>query len=96
MTFLEIYSVLHVSKIEGIDVLAGRFDNIYKNVKQKSYDILDHRKTDFDHDFEDFKQRMSELEVFNIYILLLLLKIALFFVVVVEFKSKKVKTHDII
>ena len=63
MTFLEIYSVLHVSKIEGIDILAGRFDNIYKNIKQKSYDILDHRKTDFDHDFEEFKVRINELEV---------------------------------
>ena len=63
MTYLETYSVLHVSKIEGIDVLAGRFDNIYKNMKQKSYDILDHRKTDFDHDFEEFKVRINELEV---------------------------------
>jgi len=63
MTYLETYSVLHVSKIEGIDVLAGRFDNIYKNMKQKSYDILDHRKTDFDHDFEEFKLRIGELEV---------------------------------
>eukprot|EP00111_Clytia_hemisphaerica_P005698 TCONS_00016530-protein len=63
MTYLETYSVLHVSKIEGIDVLAGRFDNIYKNMKQKSYDILDHRKTDFDHDFEEFKVRINELEI---------------------------------
>ena len=60
-----------MSKIEGIDVLAGRFDNIYKNMKQKSYDILDHRKTDFDHDFEEFKVRINELEVMLVFLFLI-------------------------
>lgn len=63
MTNLEIYNILHVSKIEGIDVLAARFDNIYKNMQKKNYDALDHRKTDFDYDFKEFKERIEELEV---------------------------------
>lgn len=62
MTNLEIYNILHVSKIEGIDVLAARFDNIYKNMQKKNYDALDHRKTDFDYDFKEFKERIEELE----------------------------------
>lgn len=67
MTYLEIYDVLQISKIEGIDVLASRFDNTYKSIKKKSYDALDHRKIDFDHDFEDFKRVVSELEVFDFF-----------------------------
>lgn len=63
MMFIENHSVLHVSKIEGIDVLAARFDNIYKNLLVKPYDPLDHRKTDFDHDFIKFKQDMEDLEL---------------------------------
>ena len=65
MQFIETYTVLQVSKIEGIEVLASRFDNIYKSIKKKSYDALDHRKIDFDHDFDDFKRLMGELEVCN-------------------------------
>ena len=63
MTCIEIYTVLQISSIEGIEVLASRFKNIYKNMEKKGYDALDHRKIDFDYDFEDFRTQMGELEV---------------------------------
>ena len=63
MRLIETYSILHVSKIEGIDVIGARFETIYKNMKKKPYDILDHRKIDFDHDFDDFKRYISEIDV---------------------------------
>ena len=63
LTCLETYTVLLSSKIEGIDALAQKFNSIYKGMKKKPYDILDHRKVDFDHDFEEFKRLIKELEV---------------------------------
>ncbi|XP_047128116.1 dynein axonemal heavy chain 8 isoform X1 [Hydra vulgaris] len=60
--YIETYSILHESKIEGIDAIAVRFETIYKNIKKKPYDILDHRKVDFDHDFDDFKRYIGEID----------------------------------
>ncbi len=60
---LETYQVLTKSNIEGIDMMGQKFTNIFKSMQKKPYDILDHRKVDFDHDFEDFKRQLSELQV---------------------------------
>ncbi|XP_070548103.1 dynein axonemal heavy chain 8-like [Ptychodera flava] len=62
LTTIETFTVLNESRIEGIDTMATKFQNIYSGVKKKPYDILDHRKTDFDNDYEDFKRQISDLE----------------------------------
>ena len=55
-------------RVEGIDVLAIKFQNIVMATKKKSYDLLDHRKNDFDNDYDDFKTQidalMSQLQTF--------------------------------
>ena len=51
-----------MSTIEGIEPMAAKFQHIYSTIKKKPYDILDHRKLDFDYDFDDFKRQISNLE----------------------------------
>ncbi|XP_014864164.1 PREDICTED: dynein heavy chain 5, axonemal [Poecilia mexicana] len=55
------YSALQDSKIEGLETMATRFQAIVLNMKKKNYSFLDHRKTDFDVDFEEFCKSTSEL-----------------------------------
>ncbi|XP_027868438.1 dynein heavy chain 5, axonemal [Xiphophorus couchianus] len=64
------YSALQDSKIEGLETIATRFQSaemqakweaIVLNMKKKNYSFLDHRKTDFDVDFEEFCKSTSEL-----------------------------------
>uniref|UniRef100_H2YUI8 AAA+ ATPase domain-containing protein n=1 Tax=Ciona savignyi TaxID=51511 RepID=H2YUI8_CIOSA len=59
---IETFSMLSESKIEGIDGLANKFQSVVSNTKKKPYDILDHRKVDFDNDFENFKESIYSLE----------------------------------
>ncbi len=60
---IETFDVLTTSKIEGIEPMSNKFQHIYANIKKKPYDILDHRRVDFDHDFDDFKRHISDLGV---------------------------------
>ncbi|XP_072250743.1 dynein axonemal heavy chain 5 isoform X1 [Leuresthes tenuis] len=55
------YSALQDSKIEGLETMATRFQAIVMNMKKKHYSFLDHRRTDFDVDYEDFCKSTSEL-----------------------------------
>lgn len=55
-----------MSTIEGIDIMAIKFKNIYQSVQKKQYDILDPRKTEFDVDFVDFMAKIEGLEVSSI------------------------------
>ncbi|XP_074845897.1 dynein axonemal heavy chain 8 [Carettochelys insculpta] len=63
ITIVETFSALSMSTIEGIDIMAIKFKNIYQNVQKKQYDILDPRKTEFDVDFVDFMTKIEGLEV---------------------------------
>ncbi|XP_070634008.1 dynein axonemal heavy chain 8 isoform X2 [Bos indicus] len=63
ITVVQTYSTLNNSTIEGIDILAIKFKNIYQGVKKKQYDILDPRRTEFDTDFLDFMTKINALEV---------------------------------
>lgn len=58
-----IYSRLQESKIEGIEMLAAKFNGIVTTFKKKSYDFLDQRKLDFDNDYDDFKRAIQDLHV---------------------------------
>ncbi|KAM4875452.1 dynein axonemal heavy chain 5 [Thomomys bottae] len=55
------YSVLQESKIEGLDDLIIKFQDIVATIKRKEYDFLDQRKTDFDQDYEEFCKQIDEL-----------------------------------
>ncbi|XP_004624242.1 dynein heavy chain 8, axonemal [Octodon degus] len=63
ITIVQTYSALSNSTIEGIDIMAIKFKNIYQGVKKKQYDILDPRRTEFDTDFLDFMTKINSLEV---------------------------------
>ena len=65
---IDTYSVLTTSRIEGMEPMANKFLNIYGGVKKKPYDVLDHRKIDFDNDFEDFKKNVFDLQVRKHYV----------------------------
>ncbi|KAJ8670776.1 hypothetical protein QAD02_002035, partial [Eretmocerus hayati] len=57
------YSILHSSKIEGIDSYAQKFSSFYERVIYQKYDPLDFRKADFDLDYEEFKKSVVETEL---------------------------------
>lgn len=57
------YSKLADTKIEGIELLAAKFNGILSVLKKKNYDFLDQRKTDFDNDYDDFKKAIQDLHV---------------------------------
>ncbi|XP_046878072.1 dynein axonemal heavy chain 8-like [Hypomesus transpacificus] len=62
ITAVKTFSVLGVSTIEGIDTLAGKFQNMYLTMKKKQYDILAPRKAEFEVDFAEFMTQMNNLE----------------------------------
>lgn len=66
ITIVQTFSALNMSTIEGIDIMAIKFKNIYQSVQKKKYDILDPRKTEFDVDFADFMTKIENLEVGHI------------------------------
>ncbi|XP_064627182.1 dynein axonemal heavy chain 5-like isoform X2 [Lineus longissimus] len=59
---MESYSNLPDVKIEGIDTMVVRFKTICESAKKKNYDILDHRKTEFDQDFVEFCRQFDFLQ----------------------------------
>ncbi|NXF39619.1 DYH8 protein, partial [Nyctibius bracteatus] len=63
ITVVQTFSALSLSAIEGIDVMAVKFKNIYQSVQKKQYDILDPRKTEFDVDFANFRAKVEGLEM---------------------------------
>lgn len=56
------YSILHSSVIDGINRFAIKFTSYFKEIANKGYDPLDHRKPYFDPDFEEFKRKVTETE----------------------------------
>uniref|UniRef100_A0A8C5KN64 Dynein, axonemal, heavy chain 8 n=1 Tax=Jaculus jaculus TaxID=51337 RepID=A0A8C5KN64_JACJA len=63
ITIVQRYSALSHSTIEGIDIMAIKFKNIYQGIKKNQYDILDPRRTEFDTDFLEFMTKINGLEV---------------------------------
>ncbi|CAH1798803.1 unnamed protein product, partial [Owenia fusiformis] len=59
---MEHFSGLGEVRIEGIETIAVRFKTIVDATKKKSYDILDHRKGDFDNDYLEFKNQIKGLQ----------------------------------
>ena len=50
-------------RIEGIDAIALRYKTMVDTFKKKSYDLLDHRKQDFDNDYVDFRTQIDSLQL---------------------------------
>ncbi|NXS59070.1 DYH8 protein, partial [Brachypteracias leptosomus] len=62
ITVIKTFCALSQSTIEGIDIMAVKFKNIYQSVEKKQYDILDPRKTEFVVDFVNFMAKTENLE----------------------------------
>lgn len=58
-----VYATLELSRIEGIDTFNSRFNLLVSGLKKKPYNLLEPRREDFDTDYEDFKQQLTELNV---------------------------------
>ncbi|ELU05307.1 hypothetical protein CAPTEDRAFT_162628 [Capitella teleta] len=50
-------------RIEGIDTIAVRYKTIVEATKKKNYDILDHRKGEFDTDYLEFRSQFDSLQM---------------------------------
>ena len=59
------YETLSLSRIEGIETFNARFGLLASTLKKKPYNPLEHRKPDFDMDYQEFKHQMADLEVRN-------------------------------
>ncbi|XP_074403128.1 dynein axonemal heavy chain 5 isoform X1 [Zonotrichia albicollis] len=48
-------------RIEGIDKITAQYQSIATNAKSKQYDVLDHRKKEFEKDYLEFKNKIAAL-----------------------------------
>ena len=56
------YSILHSSTIQGIDVFAKKFTSFFDKIASQPYDPLDHRKLYFEPDYAEFKKNVAQTE----------------------------------
>ena len=57
------YSSLSLSHIEGIETYNNRFNLLVTNLRKKTYDPLDARRSEFDLDFDEFKRQLVDINV---------------------------------
>ena len=62
ITTMQAYSGIGDVRIEGIEIIAVRYKTIVEGVRKKQYDILDHRKGDFDIDHAEFLTQFEGLQ----------------------------------
>ncbi|KAI9314021.1 dynein heavy chain, N-terminal region 2-domain-containing protein, partial [Zopfochytrium polystomum] len=55
---IEKFSLLEKLGVEGMDGLIRRFSNVVNTMQRKPYDILDHRKMEYDSDYASFKSKL--------------------------------------
>jgi len=65
---VEVYSGLQTCVIEGIEALSNKFQNIFLSIKKKQYDVLDHRKPEFDRDYDEYQKYLFDLEVGSLFL----------------------------
>ncbi|XP_074550150.1 dynein axonemal heavy chain 5 [Halichoeres trimaculatus] len=58
---LESLAALQNMKVEGVDKIYARYQTIVTMTKSKTYDILDHRKLEFENDYTDFRHQVKGL-----------------------------------
>lgn len=59
---IEKFALLETLGVEGMDLIVRRFSNILTQMQRKPYDILDHRKLEYDSDFNNFKKQVADQE----------------------------------
>ncbi len=63
ITTIESLSALNYVKLEGLEPATVKYKNIVEGIRKKSYDVLDHRKPDFENDYNDFRSQVDALQV---------------------------------
>ncbi|XP_072018853.1 LOW QUALITY PROTEIN: dynein axonemal heavy chain 5-like [Amphiura filiformis] len=58
---MESLNAMNDVKIEGIDGIFVRFQGIVSTYKKKTYDVLDHRKGEFDQDYLEFRAQIDSI-----------------------------------
>ncbi|EUB62286.1 Dynein heavy chain 5, axonemal [Echinococcus granulosus] len=58
---LKQYSVLHEFVLEGKEPMIAKFDRLKSMIASRPYDYLDHRNSMFEADYDEFKERISEI-----------------------------------
>ncbi len=58
---MELWAGILDVRIEGIEAIVVRYKSVCEAAKKKTYDILDHRKSDFDTDYSEFKTQFENL-----------------------------------
>ncbi|KAM8731517.1 dynein axonemal heavy chain 5 [Acanthopagrus schlegelii] len=58
---LESLAALQNMKVEGVEKIYVRYQTIASTTKSKTYDVLDHRKLEFDSDYADFQLQVQGL-----------------------------------
>ena len=56
------FSILAISKIEGMDAHNKQWTSVVGMAKKKNYDILDHRRQEFEVDYDDFLRAVELLQ----------------------------------
>ncbi|CAF0945608.1 unnamed protein product [Adineta steineri] len=49
-------------RVEGLEPIVVKYRSVVDAIKKKSYDILDHRKPDFDNDYNEFKSQIEYIQ----------------------------------
>jgi dynein heavy chain len=62
ITTIESLSALNFVKIEGLEPISVKYKTIVEGMKKKNYDILDHRKPEFENDYVDFRNQIDNLQ----------------------------------
>uniref|UniRef100_A0A8C1UX09 Dynein, axonemal, heavy chain 5 like n=1 Tax=Cyprinus carpio TaxID=7962 RepID=A0A8C1UX09_CYPCA len=60
-TTLEDFSSLQFMKVEGVEKIYMRYQTIVSSIKSKTYNVLDHRKLEFDNDYTEFRRQIQGL-----------------------------------
>eukprot|EP01135_Chromosphaera_perkinsii_P008183 Nk52_evm5s1178 gene=Nk52_evmTU5s1178 len=63
LTTISSFNCLKEVKIEGLEQIYSRFNQSVSMMKKKPYDILDHRKMEFDSDYKDFLKNVQDMDV---------------------------------
>ncbi|CAF0752391.1 unnamed protein product [Didymodactylos carnosus] len=59
---IESLSGLQNIRVEGLEPIVVKYKSVVDAIKKKTYDLLDHRKQDFDNDYDDFKQQIDNIQ----------------------------------
>ncbi|XP_040286209.1 dynein heavy chain 8, axonemal [Bufo bufo] len=62
ISIVQSYSALSKCTTEGIDRFYIKFQNTYQNIRKRTFNILDMKKTEFDDNFTEFMEQINNLE----------------------------------